>query len=380
MISSESVCLSDILLAPSNSLVQLSRDASFHPGYPDLNNAVMNGDGFGVGWYHTTESICRSSEVSYDGSSGTMSYSKLRQTGTSAAVFRDIYPAWNNTNLHEICISTKSSCIMAHVRAASKGTGISQQNCHPFKAGRLLFCHNGRMWNFKSYRRRFLALLSDEAFSGVRGTTDSEAMFGLILTYLAKDGQGSPYTQKEPFGHERLARALKKALRQVEIVMEENNIMDGYSTFNFSITDGDTMVATRFCDKDIPPPSLYFAFGDSEELYSELTADEPQLTPKTSSIGSQLSDEKKSDDTASQDSDENYDLQVVDIEEKESKQGTVLMDVNPATASFIVCSNPLTTKTHTWHKMPRNSIMWYTRGKHPELRLLKRRKQRYTVS
>jgi hypothetical protein len=43
----------------------------------------------------------------------------------------------------------------------------------------------------------------------------------------------------------------------------EVKLKDSYSTFNFSVTDGETMVVTRFCDKDpnIPPPSLYFAFA-----------------------------------------------------------------------------------------------------------------------
>ena len=36
-------------MAPTNSLVQLAKDASFHPGYGDANNHTTNGDGFGVG-------------------------------------------------------------------------------------------------------------------------------------------------------------------------------------------------------------------------------------------------------------------------------------------------------------------------------------------
>jgi predicted glutamine amidotransferase len=121
----------------------------------------------------------------------------------SAAVFRDIFPAWNNVNLRELCMATSSTCIMAHVRAASKGTGISHQNCHPFKAGRLMFCHNGRVFEFVRFRRRFKELLSDEAYNSIMGTTDSEVIFALLLTYLAKDGHNegvSPFEQTKPFG------------------------------------------------------------------------------------------------------------------------------------------------------------------------------------
>jgi hypothetical protein len=55
----------------------------------------------------------------------------------------------------------------------------------------------------------------------------------------------------------------------------------------------------------------------------------------------------------------------------ESKPGTIYSDIDVDAASFIVASNPLT-KTHTWHPMPNNSIMWYTRGSYPELRSLRK--------
>jgi hypothetical protein len=43
VLSSDEVSLSDIVLAPSNSLVQMAIDASFHPGNGEINNHVMNG-------------------------------------------------------------------------------------------------------------------------------------------------------------------------------------------------------------------------------------------------------------------------------------------------------------------------------------------------
>lgn len=47
LLSTEEVALADVVLTPQNSLIQLSKDASFHPGYSSMNNHVMNGDGFG---------------------------------------------------------------------------------------------------------------------------------------------------------------------------------------------------------------------------------------------------------------------------------------------------------------------------------------------
>lgn len=397
LISAESVSLSDIVLAPSNSLVKLSRDASFHPGADLINNAHMNGDGFGVGWYHTNAAIRPAPDVNTSTFSNLFGNSMTEHSSTctkassnghtdiensacstKAAVFKDISPAWNNENLREICLATTSNCIMAHVRAASKNTGISHPNCHPFKAGRLLFCHNGRIDQFASIRRRFLEQVTDEAFENIRGTTDSECIFALFLTNLEEDdyAEGSPYAQTKPFGAKRLVAALKRTLHQIENFLEELGLTEGYSTCNFSVTDGDTMVVTRFCDKspDIPPPSLYFAFGTAKHLYEELTNEKGSLF----SIPRSSTEESDKEETSSDDSDEsgsntsNYDEKAIHLERHESRPGKVLVDVDPTKASFIVASNPLT-KTHTWHPMPRNSIMWCTRGKHPELRLLRRR-------
>ena len=60
----------------------------------------------------------------------------------------------------------------------------------------------------------------------------------------------------------------------------------------------------------------------------------------------------------------------IDLLMRESLPGLQYGDVDPANATFVVASNPLT-NTHTWNPMPRNSIMWCTRGHAPELRLLR---------
>ena len=51
-ISTEEMLLSDLVLKPSNSLVEQSIDASYHPGFAQRFNHQVNADGFGVGWYH----------------------------------------------------------------------------------------------------------------------------------------------------------------------------------------------------------------------------------------------------------------------------------------------------------------------------------------
>lgn len=387
IISSEAVSLSDVILAPSQSLVQMSRDASFHPGAADLNNSLMNGDGFGVGWYHNNVAIVRDKQYSADGgkdaSSPTNVVMELPKSlpTRAAAIYKDVFPAWNNINLKEICMSTSSDCIVAHVRAASAGSGINFTNCHPFKAGRLIFCHNGRLERFQSWRRRLLDLVDDEAFALVKGTTDSECIFALILTYLARDGSGagmSPIHQRTGFGEMRLMNAVKAVIRQIHQVFATVDI-EGYNTCNFCLTDGNTVVVTRYCDQapDVPPPSLYFAFGHAHQLHQELTNEPVQTATlffkQESNVGSSMHGSSvEADGVDSSNDDDSTEEREILLSDKQSKPGTVMKEVNPKEASFIVSSNPLT-KTHTWHKLPQNSIMWCTRGENPELRLLKRK-------
>ena len=377
VLSSEDFCLRDIIFKPSHSLIQMSVDASWHPGYSEVNNHVMNGDGFGIGWYYRPTER----RLTENGENG-IEQTTLRR----AAVFKDILPAWNNLNLREICESTMSDCFIAHVRAASPGTGVNQVNCHPFKVGRLMFCHNGRIQQFILVRRRMQALFTDHIHQLVRGTTDSENIFALLLTYLSQDGTSDvpPWEQTTPFGHERLIRAIKKTLRQIEILSQEAGLGDGFNTCNFSLTDGDSMVCTRFCSKSphIDPPSLYFAFGDAQDLYKELTDEEQDelllnhvdqhddLTePMTDTSSLEDDGDSSAGEESGSESDQPTVLRTVPLQLALSKPGKILSNVDAEKACLIVSSNPLT-KTHTWHRMPKNSILWYKRGSFPELRLI----------
>jgi len=390
ILSTDTISLADIVLTPSNSLIQVSKDASFHPGATEMNNHVMNGDGFGVGWYHPN-SPAEQRTIRIRRSAAQEKEEQLQQQQLSrhayAAVFRDTQPAWNNANLKELCMAVRSHCVVAHVRAASAfAPVISEQNCHPFKAGRLLFCHNGRIENFQNVRRRVMALCSEEAFLSIRGSTDSECIFALILTYLSEDSShsGSAFTQTTPFGHKRLSAAMKKVLRAISNVLEDAGIDTGYCTLNFCLTDGDTVVVTRFCDKSphVPPPSLYFAFGEANALAEELVNEEAQMSPLRHSTSSSVlssGDEKKDTDSVVSDhsggSHTDFNEDRIELNYKQSVPGVLYEDVDPQTASCLIASCPLT-RTHHWHPMPQNSMLWYTRGVLPELRLLKRRNQK----
>lgn len=212
--------LSWLLTRPSHSIIHQSYCAN-------LREEPLNGDGFGVAWYAPA-------------------------FGPEPAVFRSIQPAWNNTNLTDLARVTASSTILAHVRAATPGLGVSEDNCHPFRAGRFAFMHNGNVAGFHRLKRRLLTRLSDEAFSAVHGSTDSEHVFGLFLDELRGIGEPDP--------GERMARALEGAVRTICALADEAG-QEEPTYLNLALSDGNTSVITRFVHRGEKAHSLFIHEG-----------------------------------------------------------------------------------------------------------------------
>jgi glutamine amidotransferase len=143
------VLLDSLLYRPAHSLI----DQSLHS---KMGVETTNGDGFGIGWY--TPGI------------------------DTPAVVRDTGPAWNNRNLREISAHVRSHLFFAHIRA-STGSAIQQTNCHPFRHGRWLWMHNGAITDFSRMRRDLCLLIDPSLFADIEGSTDSEVMFFLALTF-----------------------------------------------------------------------------------------------------------------------------------------------------------------------------------------------------
>jgi glutamine amidotransferase len=180
-----------------------------------------NGDGFGVGWYDARG---------------------------RAGLFRSIRPAWNDFNLREICAFVESPLFLAHVRATSQAT-IQETNCHPFRHGRWLFVHNGEIQEIEKIRRDLLFRIDPQLFPHVQGTTDSEVMFFLALTFGL---------ETDPLG------AVQRMAGFVEEAARKHGIADPlWMTLGFS--DGRKLYAVRYAS-DGDAPSLYHS-GAMEDLY-----------------------------------------------------------------------------------------------------------------
>ena len=140
--------MEELILKPENSLIEQS--------YACREGAEpTNGDGFGVAWY---------------GEHG------------EPGVFHTVEPAWNSRNLVSLAKHIRSRLFIAHVRATT-GTPIQQTNCHPFYHGRWMFAHNGVIADYNKLRRDLAFAVAPELYPRIQGTTDSELMFNLALTF-----------------------------------------------------------------------------------------------------------------------------------------------------------------------------------------------------
>lgn len=142
------ILLADLILRPAHNLI----DQSLHAR---SSKTPTNGDGFGVGWYDDQP---------------------------EPGLFRSIRPAWNDMNLIDLVNHIESPCFLAHIRAASLAP-IQETNCHPFRYGKWLFVHNGLIANFDSLRQPLMSMISPKYFHNILGSTDSEIMFHLALTF-----------------------------------------------------------------------------------------------------------------------------------------------------------------------------------------------------
>ena len=144
--------LEELLVKRDRSLI----DQSLHARQ---GATTTNGDGFGVGWY---------------------------EEGETPRVYRSTHPAWNDRNLRELAAGISSPLFFAHIRA-STGTAIQETNTHPFRYGRWLWMNNGLVRDFHLVKRRLQQGVDDAFFDSIEGTTDSETMFYLALTFGLED-------------------------------------------------------------------------------------------------------------------------------------------------------------------------------------------------
>ncbi|KAL8290097.1 hypothetical protein RQP46_003036 [Phenoliferia psychrophenolica] len=184
-------------------------------------------------------------------------------------LYKSVRPPLNDLNLISIAENVSSTCIVAHVRAATGLAPVTEQNSHPFVFGRFTFCHNGTVARFFEIQPTLLGLLSPAARKCVLGTTDTEHAAALFFTHLDPEG---PWTKSYPV--EELKAALKKTVDVLHSLVDEVGRNGEHSFLNFLVTDGKQMLATRFAfPVGMEPPSLYYSQAAAATLNRKYSDD-----------------------------------------------------------------------------------------------------------
>jgi len=192
--------LQELIYNTSHSLIEQSRSAR-------MTSHLTNADGFGVGWYGTAD---------------------------LPGIYKSVAPAWSDRNLQELAAQIESPLFLAHVRA-STGTPVQQTNSHPFRHGRWLFVHNGFIAEYARMRRELLLAVDPALFGGIEGTTDSELLFHLALTFGLED---EPLT------------ALERMAGFVEDTGRRHGIEDPLQ-MTIGMSDGERLFAIRYASGPI---------------------------------------------------------------------------------------------------------------------------------
>ena len=201
------ILVEEILTKPKNSLIHQSFDAL-------ESEMTVNGDGFGLGWYDKT----------------------IRE---KPALFRSIQPAWNDENLLYNASFIKSSCFLVHIRAATEG-GVSIENTHPFHYQHSLMMHNGGILEFDKIKKDLVGLLDEEAFSWIKGQSDTQYIIALFMTFLRLKK-----TDEIKATADQLVSCFKETFRAIDELKKAKNLTQS-SLYNIVMTDGDRIIATRY--------------------------------------------------------------------------------------------------------------------------------------
>jgi predicted glutamine amidotransferase len=217
--SGQPVIVEELLFEPVHGLI----DQSLHSR---MGAETTNGDGFGLGWYGV---------------------------GKGPGTYHSVSPAWGDANLRDLSSHIESHLFIAHVRATS-GTAIQQTNCHPFRHGKWLFVHNGVVAGFHEMRRELMLEVAPELFPNIQGSTDSEVLFHLALTYGL---------EQDPVA------ALERTLGLVEATAVRHGI-EGAVQASIGVTDGVRLWAFRYATQGVPRTLFVSSEADTvRKLYPD---------------------------------------------------------------------------------------------------------------
>lgn len=189
------VPLGEVLLAPEFSLVR----QSWAPRRQ--RNGTVNADGFGVGWYAPGD--------------------------PAPGRYRRAVPVWGDETFAELARVVRAGAFLAAVRDATESGADGEAAAAPFKAGPLLFSHNGAVLGWPDSLARLASALPASVLLSLDARSDSALLWAMIR-HRAGEGDDLPQAV-------------------ADTVLGVARSAPG-SRLNLLLTDGRTVVATAWGD------------------------------------------------------------------------------------------------------------------------------------
>ena len=164
-----------------------------------------------------------------------------REPTSPFAYASDSLPVFDR-NLKNLATKVAAGCVLAHVRGVAYSTQveISLQNVHPFQfpGVALALAHNGDLARIAEMRPGLARHLRPEFARQIRGTTDSEWIYALVLSQIEEP--------QMPVTGAALVAAISRA---IAIIRDERAKLgiDVSSSLNLFVTDGRQIAAVRYC-------------------------------------------------------------------------------------------------------------------------------------
>ncbi|MFT5112536.1 MAG: glutamine amidotransferase [Parasphingorhabdus sp.] len=145
-------------------------------------------------------------------------------------------------NLKSLSEKVSVNCLLAHVRGVpvTAGETVSPKNNHPFcyPGCRITLAHNGDLTRFAEMKAHLVPHIKPAILGSLAGTTDSEWIYALLLSQLDEPSGTIQFDEIKP--------AIESVFRIIRDVRATCGI-DTSSSVNLFITDGESVVAVRYC-------------------------------------------------------------------------------------------------------------------------------------
>lgn len=141
----------------------------------------------------------------------------------------------NGFDWETVTRDVRTDCAVLHLRQPTVGD-FRSQNTHPFRMRSWLFAHTGTISRFEAIEERLRGSLPDFVNRNIRGKTDSEVLFHVILSFLHDSG----HLDNLDVGPDELFSAVRSAVALVDRLTAEVKAPE--STMNLVITNGRLML------------------------------------------------------------------------------------------------------------------------------------------